>query len=198
MQIPVIIHWRDVEKTDALEALVRKQAAKLDALFDHIISCRVAIERPQKAGDPGAPYRVRLDLTTPPEHELVVRCEPAHGVLRTIINDAFKSMRRQLRDLHERRRGRPRKKHVEALAFVARLFREEGYGFLRTPDGRDVFFDRQSVTEGDWDGLAVGTAVRFAERLGHEGLRAATVQVVHAPDDAASRSSGGARRRTRA
>jgi ribosome-associated translation inhibitor RaiA len=38
-----------VEKTDEIERLVHEKAAKLDRLYDNLISCRVALERPQKA-----------------------------------------------------------------------------------------------------------------------------------------------------
>ena len=63
MQVPLEITYRDVEKTDDIDQLVREKAAKLDELFENLIACRVAIERPQKTQRAGSPYRVRIDLT---------------------------------------------------------------------------------------------------------------------------------------
>lgn len=98
MRVPLEITYRDVEKTNVIERLVPDKVAKLDRLFGNLIGCRVAIERPQKAHEPGSPYRVRIDLTALPGHELVVRREPGDGdaraSLRTIMIAAFNAMRR--------------------------------------------------------------------------------------------------------
>jgi ribosome-associated translation inhibitor RaiA len=108
MQIPVEIHYRDVEKTDAIDRLVRRKVDKLDRLFDSLISCRVAIERPQKPREGKSPYRVRIEVTAPPGHDLVVRREPgespSYESLRTLLVGAFKAMRDQLASLRGRQR----------------------------------------------------------------------------------------------
>jgi ribosome-associated translation inhibitor RaiA len=108
MQMPVEIHYRDVEKTDAIDRLVRQKVDKLDRVFDRLISCRVAIERPQKPREGKSPYRVRIEVTAPPGHDLVVRREPgearSYESLRTILVGAFKAMREQLASLRGRQR----------------------------------------------------------------------------------------------
>jgi cold shock CspA family protein len=60
---------------------------------------------------------------------------------------------------------------------VVRLFPEDGFGFLEAPDGREVYFHRNSVLEG-FDSLEVGSEVRFAEEQGIEGPQASTVSLV--------------------
>jgi cold shock CspA family protein len=57
----------------------------------------------------------------------------------------------------------------------------EGYGFLMTPDGRELYFHRHSVLHDDFERLAVGTEVRFEEEEGEKGPQASTVQVVNKP-----------------
>ncbi len=64
---------------------------------------------------------------------------------------------------------------------VVRLFREEGYGFLRALDGREIYFHRNAVLNDDFDRLVVGAGVRFDEGLGEEGPQASTVQIVDKP-----------------
>jgi len=72
MQLPIEISYRGVEKTDEIDTLIRTKAERLDRFCDHISRCDVAVERPNHAQQSGNPFRVRVDLTVPPGHELVV------------------------------------------------------------------------------------------------------------------------------
>lgn len=173
MELPILqLSFRDVPppRQAELEERVRRRAEKLERFCDHITSCRVAIER----------RGVRIDLTVPPGHELVVRKEPGdndgQSDLLTVVNGAFEAAERQLKALVEKQRGEV-KTHDEPLALVSRLLRDAGYGFLKTVDGRDVYFHRNSVV-GDWERLELGMQVRFAESMGEIGPQATTVQVV--------------------
>ena len=40
MQVPVTITFRNLNKNTAAEDLIRTQAAKLERVCDHVISCR--------------------------------------------------------------------------------------------------------------------------------------------------------------
>jgi ribosome-associated translation inhibitor RaiA len=92
-----------------LEARIRQKVAKLERFCDHIIGCRVALERPQRHQRSGNPYRVRIDVTVPPGHEIVVSCDPhkseMHDDLAVVVNRAFKAAARQLKALVARQRG---------------------------------------------------------------------------------------------
>jgi ribosomal subunit interface protein len=108
MQLPLEIAYRGVEKSDQLENLIRTKAARLDRFCDHISRCDVAVEQPNHAQDSGNPFRVRIDVTVPPGHELVVDERQTehdmHEPLSKVINDAFKTMERQLKGLVEKQR----------------------------------------------------------------------------------------------
>jgi cold shock CspA family protein len=56
---------------------------------------------------------------------------------------------------------------------------EEGYGFLETPDGREIYFHRHSVLHPGFDRLAIGR-VLFVEEPG-EGPQASTVAIAGIP-----------------
>ncbi|HLV22200.1 MAG TPA: HPF/RaiA family ribosome-associated protein [Polyangiaceae bacterium] len=184
MERPLQITFRYVDKTPELEALITRRVEKLERLCDHVIGCRVAVERPHEHEASGNPYRVRIDCTVPPGHELVVTKEPSDYTLSdslsTVITHAFQAMERQLKELVDKQRGEV-KTHFEPHALVSRKFDDAGYGFLRTPNGREIYFHRNAVTHDDFDRLTIGTEVRYEEVLGQEGPQASTVQIVGKP-----------------
>ncbi len=108
MQLPIEISYRGVDKTEELETLIRSKAERLDHFCNHISRCDIVVEHPNHSQHNGNPYRVRIDLTVPPGHELVAEEKPAahemHEPLSKVINDAFKTMERQLKTLVEKQR----------------------------------------------------------------------------------------------
>jgi cold shock CspA family protein/ribosome-associated translation inhibitor RaiA len=186
MQVPLKITFRNVRKDSATEDLIRKQAAKLERVCDHIISCRIAVEKPQEHQRTGNPFRVRIDVTVPPEHELVVVRDSSEGDLHeqlsTVIRDAFGAMRRQLRKLVEKQHG-DIKTHPEQEVdgFVARLFPEQGYGFIKRLDGQEIYFHKNSLPGNEFDRLEIGTGVQCFEQVGDKGPQASTVRIVDKP-----------------
>jgi cold shock CspA family protein/ribosome-associated translation inhibitor RaiA len=186
MQVPLSITYRYVEKNDAVEELIRSKAAKLEQVCDYMISCSVAIEQDQKFQRSGSPFRVRIDMVVPPGHELVVKRESSggeiHDKLPEVIRDAFSAARRQLQKLTERQRGRVKTHPEQEMgAIVSRLFPEEDYGFLKTLEGEEIYFHKNSVTSNDFDRLEVGTGVNYAAQQGEKGLQASTVRIVDKP-----------------
>jgi cold shock CspA family protein len=61
---------------------------------------------------------------------------------------------------------------------VSRLFPEQGYGFLATPDGAEVYFQPNSLIRGAFDELAIGTEMIFVAEEGDNRLQANTARVV--------------------
>ena len=186
MDIPAEIAYRNVQKSDEIDTLIRDEIAKLDAQCDRLGSCRVVVEQPQRHQNTGSPYAIRIAMHVPPGHELVVRRNSAAGDMHTsleaVIADAFEAAGRQLRKQQEQVRGRT-KHHPqqETMAFISKLFPDDGYGFLETRDGRELYFHRNTVLHDDFGRLAVGTGVRFAEEMGEKGPQATTVQIVDKP-----------------
>jgi len=195
MRKPLEITYRNVSKSDAIEALIHEKAAKLDRLHDSIIGCRVSVEKPQEYQKSGNKYRVRIDLRIPPGKELVARRESGkgdmHEGLRKVINDAFGSMERQLKKIkgkqEDHHKTQTHRTDSGEEGIVVRIFPEEGYGFIKTLAGEEVYFHQNSVINGDFDRLAVGTGVRLVQTDGREGPQASTVQIVDKPGSRLSR-----------
>ena len=180
---PLEIVFRDVPRTAALESLISEETAKLAQVHPNITGARVAVERRQAHQWGGSPVLVRVELHVPPGHHLVAEHCPgeggAHDSLETIVRSTFKAARRQLTKLAERERGEMKAHPEQELrGVVVKLFPEEGYGFLESLEGREVYFHRNSVLQDAFDKLEIGTGVAFSEETGEAGLQASTVRIV--------------------
>ncbi|MBE9169149.1 HPF/RaiA family ribosome-associated protein [Pleurocapsales cyanobacterium LEGE 06147] len=197
MKVPAEISYREVEKTEALDSLIHEKLAKLEKFCDHISSCHVAIEKIHDRPKTGSPYRVRLDITVPPGHEIAAVSNPDEGnqyePLEAVIRDAFEAARRQLVKLNEKQHDRVKvHPQQEMKAVVTKLFPEQGYGFLKTTDtGREIYFQRNSVANDDFDRIEIGTGVQYSEIEGEMGPQATTVQIVDKPGPGAATEDEG-------
>jgi cold shock CspA family protein len=76
-------------------------------------------------------------------------------------------------------RGAVKRHAARAEGRVARLFPLAGYGFIETPDGREIYFHRHALSPDDFRIANLGTRVHFTEEEGDDGPQAAHVEVVH-------------------
>src|SRR3569623_1895932 len=185
MQTPAEISFHNTERSEFLEADIRERIAKLEEFFDGIVKCRVVVELPHKHQQQGSEFQVRIQLAVPRRERVADR--HTHEDAFVAVREAFDALKRQLEDYVRELRGQV-KHHENGAAHgrILRLFPEEGYGFLVTPDDREIYFHAHSVVEADFDKLEAGTEVRFVEELGEKGPQASTVHVVGHHHHAAS------------
>jgi cold shock CspA family protein/ribosome-associated translation inhibitor RaiA len=181
MQLPLQITYRNVPQSDAVEAKIRKRAEKLDKLFGRIMSCRVAVESPERRHRQGKRYQVRIDLTVPGA-ELVANREPdehhAYEDIYVAIRDSFDAIERKLLEYVDQLQGEVKQAVKAPHAWVRELDQEKGFGFIETQEGRRVYFHMNSVLNNAFDRLKVGTEVRFTEEQGEKGPQASTVDLI--------------------
>ena len=179
MTAPVRISWHHLQPSEAVEDLVRKKVARLERLQERMTSCAVTLELPQRRHMQGKHFRVRIEIGVPGGKKLVVGRDPGssrvHEDLVAAVNAAFHEARRQLEDRVRKVDHRVKAREEPPRALVERLFPEEGYGFLRTSDGREIYFHERSVLRGGFGRLREGAAVRFVEEMGDKGPQASTV-----------------------
>ncbi|MBW1989321.1 MAG: HPF/RaiA family ribosome-associated protein [Deltaproteobacteria bacterium] len=182
VNIPLEITFRNVEKTEYLENLIREKADKLDQRAEKLSRVRVKVEKPNEFLESGNPYRVVIEMRMPPERDMIVRREVGegdmHDAVDVVIRDAFEAALRRLEKAARKVRGDV-KTHPEqqTTAVVMRVFKDQGYGFLRTVDNREIFFHENAVLNGDFDRLEAGTGVHFAEEMGENGPQATSVRI---------------------
>lgn len=178
MQIPLQIVAQGLELGEPEREEIRSHAEKLETFFSRVLGCRVTVSVPNRWAQAGPiQYQVRIDLSLPGE-QLVVKRQPGANLL-DAMQDAFRVAGRRLQDYV---RKLPPANPPEAQAkpgrgHVSRLLPWDGYGFLETEDGREIYFHRNSVLHGAFERLEVGTEVRFAEEEGDEGPQASSVSV---------------------
>jgi len=184
MQIPPEITYRNINKTNKIDSLVREKIAKLEQFCDYINSCRVVLEKTHENPSSGSPYKVSIDITIPHGRELAVSHNPDQGKqyppLETVIRDAFEAARRQLVSITTEQKGE-RKIHPqqEISAIITKLFTDQDYGFIKAIDtGKEVYFHRNSVVNVDFDELSVGNGVRYQETEGEMGPQATSVMIL--------------------
>ncbi len=197
MQTPLELNFHDVDRSPWSEQLIRERVDRLERYSDEIVSCHVIVSQPHQHQHKGNPYKVNIEVRLPQNRRLVVNQEPdmveQESRLSPVINAAFDAMERRLeKSGEERRRDALTPDPQESRGLVVRLFEDQGYGFLRTPDDREFYFHRNAVLNDDFPRLAVGTEVRFEPEMGEAGPQASTVRLINKPGE---RETGDTRER---
>ena len=94
MQIPLQITLRNIRGSAAVEAAIRRRAAKLERYYRKIVSCRVVVEIPSRHKHQGKEFVVRLDIKVPGSE--IVITHDHHVDLYAALNDAFHAAQRRL------------------------------------------------------------------------------------------------------
>lgn len=182
-KLPLQIAFRGTDPSEAVEARVRSKVDELERLFHHLINCRVVIERPQNRQHKGSTYNARVYIGVPGQEIVVTNNHPkdqGHENIYDAIGDAFQAAEKRLKTYAARLEGDVKLHEVPLHGTVLRLFSEDGYGFIETSEGEEIYFHANSVVKGAFDKLAVGDEVRvsLAPLNSAEGPHASSVAPV--------------------
>ncbi len=181
MKQPLEITFRDMPRSEALEADIREKAEKLDKFYEHIMACSVVVEAPHSHHHQGNLFHVRIDLTVP-GGELIAERGPkehhSHENAYVAVRDAFDAIKRQLQDYARKQRGDIKRHEAPPHGSITELVPMEDYGRIIDAEGRDVYFHRNSVIDADFDALEIGDEVWFSEEMGEAGPQASSVHIV--------------------
>lgn len=206
MQTTPEITFKGLERTPDIDKLITRGITKLERACDYIISARITVEQAQSRHQTDNPYRIFIEISVRDRPDIVVerwsnkvkkplgesddvasrpvrKRTEREEALPSLIIGTFDSARRELEKVVDKQRGEV-KVHLQqhAQAMVEKLFRDQQYGFLRTLDGQQVYFNRNSVLHDHWENLRLGTAVRYTAEMGDKGLQASTVELVEKQD----------------
>ncbi len=139
----------------------------------HNLRVTIAETTHHKAGG----YELRVVASVPNDTVVVKRKGEA---VRPLLVDAFDTLGLQLKEL-QRKRRKTVKVAESAMPWtnfgvIKAVYPFESYGFIMTPDGREVYFHENALKEIDIDEIGVGDEVRFGETEGDKGPQATWVR----------------------
>jgi len=178
MQLPLQITFRHMEPSEFVEENIRERCDKLERFHDRIMGCHVTVEGPDKHKYKGGVYHVVIDITVPGS-EIVINNKQndnhAHEDVYVAIRDAFSAAQRRLEDKQSKVKRNVKSHETPPHGRVMEVIPSLDYGRIQTPDGREIYFHRNSLVSGDFDELNEGDEVRFNEESGDEGPQASSV-----------------------
>src|SRR5664279_2805496 len=170
MQLPLDITFENSEPSEAIRSEVEKQAKRLEKFSDRVTSCHVAVIAPQTRHRKGGLFKIDIRVAMPEHKDIIVTKThgdaPEHAHVAIAIKDAFAAAQRQIEDAVREMRGQVKPHEAEYHGRVTKFIAGEDCGFIETADAREVYFHRNSVLDGTFDALRVGSEVRFVEEMG--------------------------------
>lgn len=183
MQREPVITWRNVQRSEAVEAIIRNRIEAIERFCPNAVGLRITLDAPQKTRHAARGFDVRLHLEVPgPDLDVARSVRQGHAAddIVRAVNAAFTALEKRVKASHRIIAGQEVKHHPVLLhGEIIELEPELGYGFMRADDGQEVYFQKDGLVAGVWDGLAVGTRLRFREQDGEKGPFA--VDVAPAP-----------------
>ena len=181
MDTPPEIDFQGIEPFPAFREEVLRHVAAFEKRSGRITACRVVVKGPGPRHHTGGLYEINVHLIVPNSKDVTAshtaQNDERYADFRFALNDAFKRARRQLQDRVRRLQRQVKHHEPQPRGKVARIDPSGEFGFIETPDGREVYFHRNSVLDGAFRKLEPGTAVAFAED-GEKGPQASTVHLL--------------------
>ena len=173
MQHEPIITWRNIPRSDAVEAIIRKRIAAIEKFCPEAVGLRITLDAPQKPRHAARGFDVRLHLEVPgPDLDVARTVRHGHAAddIVRAVNAAFTALETRVKESRQIMGGQQIKHHPDILhGEIVELEPELGYGFVRADDGREVYFQKDGLLTGAWDDLEIGARLRFRELDGEKG-----------------------------
>ena len=182
MQTPVEIEFQEMVASPAVQDMIADHMKKLEQLYGRITACRIVVKGPGNRHKTGGLYDINIRIALPDGHEVDIGRTPKdderHSDLPFAINDAFKRAGRRLQDSTRRMEGMVKSHEGQPVGTVVRLDPAGEFGFIRSSDGEEIYFHRNSLVDVPFSELAVGSRGMFADEIGEKGAQATTVKLL--------------------
>lgn len=163
-----------IEVSEAWKDLVRSRLSSLENGRRKILHGRVTF-RKSTHHNTGSD-EVTIVLTVP---RATLAASKEREIMSDALNAALDAIEREWqRHWTKKRQAREKVPADRSLhGVVARLFKEENYGFIQTDGGREVYFHKNSVCGIPFERLDAGTKVQFKLAKGQKGPQASRVMI---------------------
>ena len=183
VEFPLQITFRGIDHSAAVETAIRRRAERLARFSERIARLHVTVDMPHQHRHRGNHYAIHINITTP-SGEVVVNRDPSlddsHSDFQSVLRDTFDAAARHLESDAQRSQSTAQDRDHPPPGRVTRIFPDQGYGFLTTPEGEEVYFNKNSVRGASFAQLSIGSEVTFtiAPEDADQGARAASVQLL--------------------
>jgi len=155
------LSFQGMEPSVTIKTKVQEHVDKLQQRYNDITSWYVFVNGP--IGSSGL-FEVTVEARVPGA-ELAVGRQPgnvnAHSDALVALRDSFAAIERQLKKRRRQQTGEVKVHDGKPQGQVARIFHDQGFGFITVNDGRDVYFHKNAVLDPDFGELGVGDAVEL-------------------------------------
>lgn len=171
------IHWTHPDELSAEDrAAVEERLLSLEEGHRDLIDVRVSVRSSRHHRHGG--HEAKIVCRARGRELVAARTAPDVALA---LNEALDVFERELRRLRERREARRNERPAEPphMGLVDRVFPDEGYGFILTDAGEQVYFHRNAVTDGlSFEHLEEGQRVGLNLEAGEKGMQATSVTPV--------------------
>lgn len=170
MQKPLQISFKNLDKSEHLETLIRDRVDKLEQFYPRLIGCRVVLEKPARSATAKASLAIAIELDVPGRPKIIAKREDdrrdAKGDNLKLISQAFDAAQRQLEDL-TRVASRDVKQHENAgeTGCIMQVEKLEDHGFVELAQGESLYFSREAVADNRFDDLKPGMVVHVTRAV---------------------------------
>jgi ribosome-associated translation inhibitor RaiA len=184
MQKPLQIAFKNLDKSDRVEALIRDRVEKLEHVYPRLIGCRVVLEAPTRTATAKASLGISIELDVPGRPKIIAKRQDerrdAKGDNLKLISQAFDAAQRQLEDV-VRVASHVVKAHesIGETGCIKQVERLEDHGFVELAQGDSLYFSREVVIDNRFDDLKPGMVVHVtrAMRNGSMGPQASAIRL---------------------
>jgi ribosome-associated translation inhibitor RaiA len=113
----IMTTFRDMDPSPSLQAAAERWCARLEQVFDRIVSCHISIEQPHHHHARGAAFEIHVILAVPGAQLAI--SHQANEDAYVALADAFRAMRRRLLEHIDSQRDFSRQGGGRAAALLA-------------------------------------------------------------------------------
>lgn len=181
MAINLEISYRDFPEPIMAQTRIQERVAKLERLFPRLQSLRVVSEQIQHGKNKGILYHFTLDASLPGGEVTIDKPHAdrdSHADFFVAMRDAFNALERRLHTFAEKKNKDVKRHETPPHGTVKAVFPD--HGFIRTSDGLEIYFHANSVVDGKFKDVEIGSEVRFAavEKESEKGPQATSVHII--------------------
>lgn len=140
-------------QTEALEEHVHKLAEELSRLCPKVMACIVQL------AEAGTGWKMGVEVVLPPRREVTLSRSTTEDDPLSLVDAVFQDLFQTVQAMAT---SPPPRRPAQAVGVILALYRNHGY--LRTIDGSNVAFHRDSLQGWRFEDLRIGMGVSFREQ----------------------------------